>query len=79
MPDIADAAVAAALFPVVAAEFARRHGPSPGGARWCWAWFARGAAVERGLTSDLIVIMTRPGRTVRTVRKPLATRFITRG
>ncbi len=72
--DIADAAVAA-LFPVVAAEFARRHGPSPGRGAVVLGMGSLGARQLNAASDlDLIVIYDAAGQDSSDGPKPLATR-----
>ncbi|MCV2446112.1 glutamine-synthetase adenylyltransferase [Paracoccus sp. DMF] len=72
--DIADAAVAA-LFPVVAAEFARRHGPPPGRGAVVLGMGSLGARqLNASSDLDLIVIYDAVGQDSSDGPKPLATR-----
>lgn len=72
--DIADAAVAA-LFPVVAAEFARRHGPPPGRGAVVLGMGSLGARqLNASSDLDLIVIYDAAGQDSSDGPKPLATR-----
>ena len=72
--DIADAAVAA-LFPVVAAEFARRHGPPPGRGAVALGMGSLGARQLNAASDlDLIVIYDAAGQDSSEGPKPLATR-----
>ncbi|MFC3569971.1 [protein-PII] uridylyltransferase family protein [Paracoccus simplex] len=72
--DIADAAVAA-LFPVVAAEFARRHGPAPGRGAVVLGMGSLGARQLNAASDlDLIVIYDAAGQDSSDGTKPLATR-----
>ncbi|CAM3038345.1 glutamate-ammonia-ligase adenylyltransferase [Paracoccus aminovorans] len=72
--DIADAAVAA-LFPVVAADFARRHGPPPGRGAVVLGMGSLGARqLNAGSDLDLIVIYDAAGQDASEGPKPLATR-----
>ncbi|MDK8873979.1 glutamine-synthetase adenylyltransferase [Paracoccus sp. SSJ] len=72
--DVADAAVAA-LFPVVAAEFARRHGPAPGRGAVVLGMGSLGARqLNASSDLDLIVIYDAAGQEVSEGSKPLATR-----
>ncbi|WP_018001013.1 glutamine-synthetase adenylyltransferase [Paracoccus sp. N5] len=72
--DIADAAVAA-LFPVVAAEFARRHGPPPGRGAVVLGMGSLGARqLNASSDLDLIVIYDAAGQDSSDGSKPLATR-----
>ncbi|WP_323008308.1 glutamine-synthetase adenylyltransferase [Paracoccus sp. (in: a-proteobacteria)] len=72
--DIADAALAA-LFPVVAAEFARRHGPAPGRGAVVLGMGSLGARqLNASSDLDLIVIYDAAGQEASEGRKPLATR-----
>ena len=72
--DIADAAVGA-LFPVVAAEFARRHGPPPGRGAVVLGMGSLGARqLNAGSDLDLIVIYDAAGQDASEGDKPLATR-----
>ncbi len=72
--DIADAAVAA-LFPVVADEFARRHGPAPGRGAVALGMGSLGARQLNAASDlDLIVIYDAAGQDGSDGPKPLATR-----
>lgn len=72
--DIADAAVAA-LFPVVAAEFARRHGPPPGRGAVVLGMGSLGARQLNAASDlDLIVIYDAAAAESSDGPKPLATR-----
>jgi len=72
--DIADAAVAA-LFPVVAAEFARRHGPPPGRGAVVLGMGSLGARqLNASSDLDLIVIYDAAGQDASDGPKPLAAR-----
>ncbi len=72
--DIADAAVAA-LFPVVAAEFSRRHGPPPGRGAVVLGMGSLGARQLNAASDlDLIVIYDAAGAESSEGPKPLATR-----
>lgn len=72
--DIADAAVAA-LFPVVAGEFARRHGPPPGRGAVVLGMGSLGARqLNASSDLDLIVIYDAAGQDASDGAKPLATR-----
>ena len=72
--DIADAAVAA-MFPVVAAEFARRHGPPPGRGAVVLGMGSLGARqLNASSDLDLIVIYDAAGQDASDGPKPLATR-----
>ncbi|SFA53614.1 glutamate-ammonia-ligase adenylyltransferase [Paracoccus halophilus] len=72
--DIADAAVAA-LFPVVADEFARRHGPPPGRGAVALGMGSLGARQLNAASDlDLIVIYDADGQDSSAGDKPLATR-----
>ncbi|WP_347266994.1 glutamine-synthetase adenylyltransferase [Paracoccus sp. (in: a-proteobacteria)] len=72
--DIADAAVAE-LFPVVAAEFARRHGPPPGRGAVVLGMGSLGARqLNAGSDLDLIVIYDAAGEEASRGAKPLAAR-----
>ncbi|RQP06588.1 MAG: glutamine-synthetase adenylyltransferase [Paracoccus sp. BP8] len=72
--DIADAAVAA-LFPIVAAEFARRHGPPPGRGAVALGMGSLGARQLNAASDlDLIVIYDAAGQDSSEGPKPLATR-----
>ena len=72
--DIADAAVAA-LFPVVAGEFARRHGPPPGRGAVVLGMGSLGARqLNASSDLDLIVIYDAAGQDASEGAKPLATR-----
>lgn len=72
--DIADAAVAA-LFPVVAAEFARRHGPPPGRGAVVLGMGSLGARqLNASSDLDLIVIYDAAGQDASDGSKPLAAR-----
>ncbi|RCW84808.1 glutamine-synthetase adenylyltransferase [Paracoccus lutimaris] len=72
--DIADAAVAA-LFPVVAGEFARRHGPPPGRGAVVLGMGSLGARQLNAASDlDLIVIYDAAGAESSEGPKPLATR-----
>lgn len=72
--DIADAAVAA-LFPLVAGDFARRHGPAPGRGAVVLGMGSLGARqLNAGSDLDLIVIYDAAGADSSEGAKPLATR-----
>ncbi|MTH64432.1 glutamine-synthetase adenylyltransferase [Paracoccus shanxieyensis] len=72
--DIADAAIAA-LFPVVADEFARRHGPPPGRGAVVLGMGSLGARqLNAGSDLDLIVIYDADGSDGSDGPRPLATR-----
>ena len=72
--DIADAAVAA-LFPIVAGEFARRHGPPPGRGAVVMGMGSLGARQLNAASDlDLIVIYDAAGQDSSDGPKPLATR-----
>ncbi|SIQ30867.1 glutamate-ammonia-ligase adenylyltransferase [Paracoccus thiocyanatus] len=72
--DVADAAVAG-LFPVVAAEFARRHGPPPGRGAVALGMGSLGARqLNASSDLDLIVIYDAAGQETSEGPKPLATR-----
>ncbi|UXU75137.1 MULTISPECIES: glutamine-synthetase adenylyltransferase [unclassified Paracoccus (in: a-proteobacteria)] len=72
--DIADSVVAA-LFPVVSAEFSRRHGPPPGRGAVVLGMGSLGARqLNAGSDLDLIVIYDAAGQETSEGTKPLATR-----
>lgn len=72
--DIADAAIGA-LFPVVAAEFALRHGPPPGRGAVLLGMGSLGARQLNAASDlDLIVIYDAEGQDSSEGKKPLATR-----
>ncbi len=72
--DIADAAIGA-LFPVVATEFARRHGPPPGRGAVAMGMGSLGARQLNAQSDlDLIVIYDADGAEASEGPRPLATR-----